>query len=113
MAYFPEELAVPPPVTLTVMVCGYTEPGTAEIQEKPGMGYPTGGPVGSATYPNMPDATVANTPDEYPPTGVPPVSPRYAYSEQTFDEKIAAMVPPGVPVEPVTVAPNEPYPTAS
>lgn len=117
MSYFPEELADPPPVTLTVMVPGYTEPGTAVIQEKAGTGYPVDGD--DETYPNMPAVPpvatnpdgVANTPDEYPPTGTPPATIRYAYSPQTFEEKIAAMVPPGVPVTPVTVEPNEPYPT--
>lgn len=117
MAYYATELSIPPPVTLTVMVPGYTEPGTAEIQEKMGMGYPFGGaPV---NYPNVPAAPpvannpfgVANTPDEFPAVGTPPASIRYAYSPQTFEEKIAQMVPPGVPVVPVTVAANQPYPT--
>lgn len=94
MAYFATELAVPPPVTV----------GGAVIQQKAGMGYPTGAP--NSTYPNMPATPpvannpygVANTPDEYPAVGTPPASIRYAYSPQTFEEKIAQMVPPGVPV---------------
>jgi hypothetical protein len=111
MAYFDTELAVPPPVTITT-----PEGGTAELQEKPGMGYPTGGPLGSATYPGMPvlSQDVANTPDEFPAViAEPPATPfAYAYSFQTLDEKTAAMVPPGVPVVPVDVEPNEPYPVS-
>jgi len=111
MAYFATELATPPPITIDGGV----------IQQRPGMGYPTGGAVGSAYYPNMPAIPpvgtdphgVANTPGEYPAViAAPPTTPHaYAYSAQTFAEKIAAMVPPGVPVTPVTVAANQPYPT--
>jgi hypothetical protein len=98
MAYFTTELAVPPPVTV----------GGAVIQQKAGTGYPTGAP-GTAYYPNSPAIPpvannshgVANSPDEYPAVGTPPASIRYAYSWQTFEEKIAATVPPGVPVVPV------------
>lgn len=87
--------------------------------ELAGTGYPVDGT--NSYYPNTPAippvATnpdgIANTPDEYPPViAAPPGTPfAYAYSPQTFEEKIAAMVPPGVPVTPVTVAANEPYPT--
>lgn len=85
-----------------------------------GVGYPVGG--SNQYFPNMPAippvATnpngVANTPDEYPAViANPPGTPyAYAYSPQTFEEKIAQMVPPGVPSVPVTVAANEPYPTS-
>ena len=111
MAYFATELATPPPIDIDGGI----------IQQRPGMGYPTGGPPGSATYPNMPATPpvatnphgVANTPDEYPAIiANPPGTPfAYAYSPQTFEERIAQMVPPGVPVTPVTVAANQPYPT--
>jgi hypothetical protein len=86
-------------------------------------GYPIGGPKGSAYYPGTPAippvATnphgIANTPDEYPAiVAAPPGTPyAYAYSPQTFEEKIAAMVPPGTPVTPVSVQAFEAYPTAT
>jgi hypothetical protein len=102
MAYFATELATPPPITI------YFTGGTAIIQQKVGTGYPTGAP-GTAYYPNTPAIPpvlhnphgIANTPDEYPAVGTPPTTIRYAYSPQTFEEKIAATVPPGVPVVPV------------
>lgn len=68
-------------------------------------GYPTGGPVNSARYPNMPlDSTttnksgIANSPDENPAVvAAPPGTPyAYAYSYKTWEAKAAAMVPPGV-----------------
>lgn len=116
MAYFATELATPPPLNLPD-----GGGGTIEVTFPPGMGYPTGGAPGSATYPNMPAVPpvatnphgVANTPDEYPAVIANPPGTKfaYAYSPQTFEEKIAQMVPPGVPVVPVTVAANQPYPT--
>lgn len=106
MAYYPSEI-VPPP--------------DPETQRGPGIGYPTGTPQAPIYYPNVPATPplpnnpygVANTPDEYPAIiANPPTTPyAYAYSFQTFEEKIAGTVPPGVPVVPVTVAANEPYPT--
>jgi hypothetical protein len=117
MAYFDTQLATPPPVTITVPG---EPPGTAILQEGMGMGYPVGGT--DEYFPNSPAippvATnphgVVNSPDEFPAIlADPPTEPfAYAYSVQTFEERIAAMVPPGVPVVPVTVAPNEPYPVS-
>lgn len=100
MAKFATELATPAPVTVAGAVI--QEPA-AMGGGQGGSGYPTGAP--NSTYPNMPAVPpvannpygVANTPDEFPATGTAPAA-QYNYSPQTFEEKIAQMVPPGVPV---------------
>lgn len=100
MAYFTRETQVPPPYTTSGVV----------IQEKAGMGYPTGTP--NSYWPTTAALGTTNNPHGNPNSpGETGAVAGFPYGYKTWEQKAAAKVPAGVFAAPVTVAPNQPYPT--
>jgi len=90
-----------------------TGPGS-EFARGPGIGYPTGDATHNTYWPTTVALTSTtnpagnpNSPQEVPASGA------FFYGFKTWEQKWAAMVPPGTPAILMEVAASEPYATGS